>query len=81
MWTPTLLFSSDGHRLAFVRGNDPDPGKFRIISLGVEGGEETVLKQWCDQRLFIRAILVTGWKNFCLRKAPTTGSHHWFSCN
>ncbi len=38
-----ITFSPDGRRLAFNRGNDPDPGKFRIISQPAEGGEENVL--------------------------------------
>ena len=36
-------FSPDGQRFCFMRGNSPKPGQEQIISVGVEGGNETVL--------------------------------------
>ncbi|HEY3927173.1 MAG TPA: protein kinase [Candidatus Koribacter sp.] len=36
-----ITFSPDGHRLAFMRANDPDFGKLRIISANIDGSDET----------------------------------------
>ena len=33
-------FSPDGKRLAFVRANDPEPGKYFVVVANVDGGEE-----------------------------------------
>ncbi len=38
-----ITFSPGGHRFAFIRYDDPDPGKYRLIIEPVEGGEEKVL--------------------------------------
>ena len=38
-----VTFSPDGQRFAFLRYNSPEPGKFRVLSLPVDGGEEKVL--------------------------------------
>jgi eukaryotic-like serine/threonine-protein kinase len=38
-----VTFSSDGKQLAFLRFNNPDAGKGRLISIPSEGGEEKVL--------------------------------------
>jgi eukaryotic-like serine/threonine-protein kinase len=39
-----VSFSPDGKRMAFVRANDPDPGKYRLLTANLEGGDETVLR-------------------------------------
>jgi serine/threonine protein kinase/Tol biopolymer transport system component len=38
-----ITFSPDARRLAFVRANDPEPGKYRLLSANLDGGDETVL--------------------------------------
>ncbi|PYX36414.1 MAG: hypothetical protein DMG81_16080, partial [Acidobacteria bacterium] len=38
-----LAFSPDGHRLAYVRANDPEPGKYQILSANLDGSDEKVL--------------------------------------
>jgi eukaryotic-like serine/threonine-protein kinase len=38
-----VSFSPDGQRMAFIRANDPDPGKDRLLTTNLEGGDETVL--------------------------------------
>jgi eukaryotic-like serine/threonine-protein kinase len=47
--TPQLLvkdidsgtsFSPDGRRFAFMRANDPDPGKYHVLIANAEGGDE-----------------------------------------
>jgi eukaryotic-like serine/threonine-protein kinase len=38
-----LTFSPDGRRFAYVRGNDPEPGKYQLLTANVDGGDETVL--------------------------------------
>ena len=36
-------FSPDGHRIAYIRGNDPEVGKVRILAANPDGAEEKVL--------------------------------------
>src|SRR5258706_1520970 len=38
-----VTFSPDGKRLAFMRYDNPDPGKYRLIVRSLDGGEEIVL--------------------------------------
>ncbi len=38
-----VTFSPDGRRMAYVRFNDPDVGKFRLISANLDGSDETIL--------------------------------------
>ncbi len=51
--TPQLLvrdvdrgptFSIDGKRMAYIRANDPDVGKYRILSANVDGSDEKILQ-------------------------------------
>jgi Tol biopolymer transport system component len=37
-------FSPDGKRLAYMRGNDPDIGKYRLLSANLDGSDEKVLQ-------------------------------------
>ena len=36
-------FSPDGKRMAFVRGNDPEPGKFSLLASNLDGTDEKVI--------------------------------------
>jgi len=36
----TPSFSPDGRRFVFVRANDPDPGKYRLVITNVDGSDE-----------------------------------------
>jgi serine/threonine protein kinase len=38
-----ITFSPDGKQFAFLRLDNPDPGKFQLIAKAVEGGEERVV--------------------------------------
>jgi serine/threonine protein kinase/Tol biopolymer transport system component len=38
-----IAFSPDGQRIAYVRDNDPEVGKYRILTASLEGNEEKVL--------------------------------------
>ncbi len=38
-----ITFSPDGQRIAFMRYDNPDPGKYRLIVKSLGSGEETVL--------------------------------------
>jgi eukaryotic-like serine/threonine-protein kinase len=38
-----ITFSPDGRQFAFLRYNDPDPGKYRLIIQPTSGGDEKVL--------------------------------------
>ncbi len=37
-------FSPDGKRMAYIRGNDPEPGKYRILEANPDGSDEGVLR-------------------------------------
>jgi serine/threonine protein kinase len=39
-----ITFSPDGHRMAYVRANDPEIGKYRVLTATVDGNEEKVLQ-------------------------------------
>jgi serine/threonine protein kinase/Tol biopolymer transport system component len=38
-----ICFSPDGRRMAYARGNDPEVGKYRILTANLDGSDETVL--------------------------------------
>ena len=39
-----ISFSPDGRRMAYARGNDPEVGKFRLLTANPDGSDETVLQ-------------------------------------
>jgi len=39
-----ITFSPDGHRIAYIRGNDPEVGKTRLLSANLDGSDETILR-------------------------------------
>jgi Tol biopolymer transport system component len=39
-----LTFAPDGQRMAYIRANDPDPGKYRVLAASLDGSNETVLQ-------------------------------------
>jgi eukaryotic-like serine/threonine-protein kinase len=39
-----ISFSPDGHRMAYVRANDPDIGKYRLLTAAWDGSDEKVLQ-------------------------------------
>ena len=39
-----ITFSPDGHRMAYARANDPDMGKYRLLTANLDGSEETILR-------------------------------------
>jgi eukaryotic-like serine/threonine-protein kinase len=39
-----IAFSPDGHRIAYMRGNSPEGGKYQLLTASVEGGDEKVLQ-------------------------------------
>jgi serine/threonine protein kinase len=39
-----VTFSPDGHRMAYARANDPEVGKYRLLTANLDGSEETVLR-------------------------------------
>ena len=48
-----ITFSPDGHKIAFMRYDNPDPGKFRLIVRSLDTGEETTLASGANaQALF-----------------------------
>src|SRR5271154_1908805 len=38
-----ITFSPDGHRIAYARGNDPEVGKYRLLSANLDGSDESIL--------------------------------------
>jgi serine/threonine protein kinase/Tol biopolymer transport system component len=43
-----ITFSPDGHRIAYARANDPELGKYRLLTANSDGSEETVLQIAAD---------------------------------
>jgi Tol biopolymer transport system component len=39
----SFSFSPDGRRMAYIRGNSPEPGKYRLLQANVDGTDEKVL--------------------------------------
>ncbi|HKS72745.1 MAG TPA: protein kinase [Terriglobales bacterium] len=39
-----ITFSLDGHRIAYVRANDPEVGKYRLLTANPDGSDETILR-------------------------------------
>jgi serine/threonine protein kinase/Tol biopolymer transport system component len=39
-----ITFSPDGHRIAYVRANDPEVGKYRLLTANSDGSDETILE-------------------------------------
>ncbi len=39
-----ITFSPDGRRIAYARNNDPEPGKFRMLTANLDGSDEQVLR-------------------------------------
>ena len=39
-----IAFSPDGHRIAYVRANDPEVGKYRLLTANPDGSDETILQ-------------------------------------
>ena len=40
----SISFSPEGNRIVYVRANDPDPGKWRLLSANADGTDENVLE-------------------------------------
>jgi eukaryotic-like serine/threonine-protein kinase len=38
-----ITFSPDGKRMAFIRANDPEAGKYRLLSCNLDGSDEKIL--------------------------------------
>jgi serine/threonine protein kinase len=39
-----VAFSPDGQRMAYIRANDPEPGKYRLLAANLDGSDESVLR-------------------------------------
>jgi eukaryotic-like serine/threonine-protein kinase len=39
-----IAFSPDGHRIAYARANDPEVGKYRLLTANWDGSDETILQ-------------------------------------
>jgi serine/threonine protein kinase len=48
-----ITFSPDGHKVAFMRFDNPDPGKFRLIVRSLDSGEEQVLASGLNGQAFL----------------------------
>jgi len=47
-----ITFSPDGLKIAFMRYDNPDPGKYRLIVRSLESGEETALASGLNSQAF-----------------------------
>jgi eukaryotic-like serine/threonine-protein kinase len=39
-----IAFSPDGHRITYARANDPEVGKYRLLTANADGSDETILQ-------------------------------------
>jgi eukaryotic-like serine/threonine-protein kinase len=39
----SITFSPDGRRMAYIRANDPEAGKYRLLTANLDGSDQTVL--------------------------------------
>jgi len=66
-----ITFSPDGQRIAFLRYDNPDPGKYRLIVKSLGSGEETVLTGGVNsQGLFNPAWSPDGKSILCVVMQP-----------
>ena len=66
-----ITFSPDGHRIAFMRYDNPDPGKFRLIVRSLDNGEESVLASGPNGKgLFNPAWSPDGKTIMCIANQP-----------
>jgi serine/threonine protein kinase len=51
-----ITFSPDGQRMAYLRANNPEPGKYRLLSANLDGSDEKVLLNEPLQRGLARSL-------------------------
>jgi eukaryotic-like serine/threonine-protein kinase len=39
-----VTFSPDGQRMAYIRGNDPEMGKYRVLTASLDGSDERIVR-------------------------------------
>jgi eukaryotic-like serine/threonine-protein kinase len=69
-----FAFSPDGHRIAFARANDPDIGKYRLITATADGNDEKVLLVASTTGL-PRHVAWSATTNQLARQAPHPGNN------
>jgi len=66
-----ITFSPDGRRIAFMRYDNPDPGKYRLIVRSLDDGQETVLTGGSNsQGLYSPAWSPDGKTILCMANQP-----------
>jgi eukaryotic-like serine/threonine-protein kinase len=66
-----ITFSPDGRKIAFMRHDNPEPGKYRLIVRSLERGEETVLASGPNgQALYNPAWSPDGTTIMCVANQP-----------
>ncbi len=66
-----ITFSPDGRRIAFMRYDNPEPGKYRLIVRSLDDGQETVLTGGSNsQGLYSPAWSPDGKTILCLANQP-----------
>ena len=66
-----ITFSPDGHKIAFMRYDNPDPGKYRLIVRSLDDGQETMLTGGSNsQGLYSPAWSPDGKTILCMANQP-----------
>src|SRR3984893_6567815 len=69
-----ITFSPDGHRIAYARANDPDMGKYRLITATADGDGDKVVLVASTTRL-PRHVAWSATTNQLARQAPHPGNN------
>jgi eukaryotic-like serine/threonine-protein kinase len=71
-----VTFSPDGRKLAFMRYDNPEPGKYQLIVRPVDSSQETVLTSGSSaQQLMLPAWSPDGKKIVCTQMQPSSNAY------
>ena len=67
----SISFSPDGRRMAYIRGNDPEAGKYRLLSANLDGTDRKVLVHCAADHSGALAGVVARWQENRLSAVST----------
>ena len=67
----------DGRKIAFMRYDNPEPGKYRLIVRSLDSGEETVLTSGLERSRTLQPCVVAGWQDDPVRRESAGRCPDW----